>query len=166
MYQVQVNDDNIYQVDVTDGVLTVGTKQVDWDLSRMSDGSIHIIRNGKSYRVRLVKADYEEKTLTVRINNHDYRLLVKDRFDLLLSKLGMSDLAAAKVNDIKAPMPGLVLEILVEPGQQLHKGDQVLILEAMKMENVLKSPGEGTIKAIKVEQGDAVEKNQVLVELE
>src|SRR5690606_37986882 len=139
---------------------------VHWDLTRMSDGSIHIIHQNKSYRVRVVSADHEAKTLVVRVNGSDYELAVKDRFDLLLSKLGMSNMASAKVNDIKAPMPGLVLKIIAEAGQEIKKGDQVLILEAMKMENVLKSPGDGVIKAIKVNQGDAVEKTQVLVELE
>lgn len=166
MYQVKVNNDKTYNVDLQDGELVLDGNSINWDLTRMSDGSIHIIHNDKSYRVRLVKADYETKSLVVRVNDNDYELAVKDRFDLLLSKLGMSDLASAKVNDIKAPMPGLVLKIIAEVGQELKKGDQVLILEAMKMENVLKSPGDGVIKAIKVKQGDAVDKGHILVELE
>lgn len=166
MYQVKVNNDKTYNVDLQDGELVLDGNSINWDLTRMSDGSIHIIHKDRSYRVRLVKADYETKSLVVRVNDNDYELAVKDRFDLLLSKLGMSDLASAKVNDIKAPMPGLVLKIIAEEGQELKKGDQVLILEAMKMENVLKSPGDGVIKSIKVKQGDAVDKGHILVELE
>ncbi|MCL4145650.1 UNVERIFIED_CONTAM: hypothetical protein GTU68_019273 [Idotea baltica] len=60
-------------------------------------------------------------------------------------------------------MPGLILDILVEVGQTIQKGDQLMILEAMKMENVLKAPGEGSISSIEVSQGDSVEKNQVLI---
>ena len=63
-------------------------------------------------------------------------------------------------------MPGLVLDIPVEVGQEVEKGEGVLILEAMKMENVIKSAGVGTIKAIHIKQGEAVEKGQLLIEME
>ena len=71
-----------------------------------------------------------------------------------------------KVTDVKAPMPGLVLGVSVEIGQEVQKGDGLLILEAMKMENVIKSVGEGIVKAIHIEQGKAVEKGQLLIEME
>ncbi|MCL4147810.1 UNVERIFIED_CONTAM: hypothetical protein GTU68_000861 [Idotea baltica] len=63
-------------------------------------------------------------------------------------------------------MPGLVLEIMVEVGQFVAVGDALLILEAMKMENVIKAQGEGVIKDIVVKQGAAVEKGQLLIVLE
>ncbi|MFN5942184.1 MAG: biotin/lipoyl-containing protein, partial [Bacteroidota bacterium] len=62
-------------------------------------------------------------------------------------------------------MPGMVLKILVEPGQQIEKGQGVLILEAMKMENVLKSSAAAMVKSIKVSEKSAVEKGAILVEL-
>ena len=74
--------------------------------------------------------------------------------------------SAQVVKDIKAPMPGLVLQISVGPGDTVEKGDPLLILEAMKMENVLKAPGSGTVKKVSVNQGQAVEKNQLLIEME
>ena len=75
----------------------------------------------------------------------------------------MDNLAAAKVNEIKAPMPGLVLDIRVAEGDEVKKGDSILVLEAMKMENIIKSPTDGIIKKINVKKGIAVEKNQVLI---
>ncbi|HNM32873.1 MAG TPA: biotin/lipoyl-binding protein, partial [Chitinophagales bacterium] len=66
----------------------------------------------------------------------------------------------------KAPMPGLVLDILVEAGQAVNKGDNLIILEAMKMENIIKASGSGTVKSIHVQKKDAVEKNQLLIEME
>jgi biotin carboxyl carrier protein len=63
-------------------------------------------------------------------------------------------------------MPGLVLKIMISEQDTITEGDSVLILEAMKMENVIKSPGSGKVKSIKVKERDAVEKNQVLMELE
>jgi biotin carboxyl carrier protein len=70
------------------------------------------------------------------------------------------------MNTVKAPMPGLVLNIVVEPGQTVEKGDPMIILEAMKMENVIKAAGEGRVKAIKVQKGMAVDKGQLLIELD
>jgi biotin carboxyl carrier protein len=91
---------------------------------------------------------------------------VKDRFDILLEQLGMANAGVAKVNDLKAPMPGLIVSIQVQVGDNIKKGDSLLILEAMKMENVLKATGEGKIKNIKVNTRQNVEKNQVLIEFE
>ena len=65
-----------------------------------------------------------------------------------------------------APMPGMVLEILINNGETVTEGQPVIILEAMKMENVLKAPGDGVVKVIKVKKGDPVDKKQVLIEME
>jgi biotin carboxyl carrier protein len=76
----------------------------------------------------------------------------------------MDNLAAKKVNEVKAPMPGMVLKILVKDGDEVKKGDPLLVLEAMKMENILKSPTDGVIKKIAAVTGVAVEKNQLLIQ--
>ena len=69
----------------------------------------------------------------------------------------------SKLNEIKAPMPGLVVRITVEEGAEVKKGDSLLVLEAMKMENVIKAPGDAVVGKIKVNAGQAVEKNQLLI---
>ena len=71
-----------------------------------------------------------------------------------------------KNNNVKAPMPGLVLRIIAQEGDTVKKGDALLVLEAMKMENVIKAEGEGTIKRIAVAPKQVVEKNTLLVEME
>jgi len=80
--------------------------------------------------------------------------------------MGLSVVASQKLSSVKAPMPGLVLDIMVEPGQEVAEGDSLLILEAMKMENVLKATGEGVVKSIEITKGAAVEKGQILIEME
>ena len=88
---------------------------------------------------------------------------MKDQFDELLKNLGLDKLVSGVAKDLKAPMPGLVLDVLVKPGDSVKKGDSILVLEAMKMENNIKAAADAVIKKIAVRKGNAVEKNQVLV---
>jgi len=78
----------------------------------------------------------------------------------------MDNLSNKKVSNLKAPMPGLVLDISTKEGETVKKGDTLLILEAMKMENAIKSPTDGIIKNIAINKGEAVEKNQVILNFE
>lgn len=127
---------------------------------------MHVLRDGRSYEVSVVKADYATKTFRIRVNFREYELHARDRYDLLLEELGLEDLAAGAVGDLKAPMPGMVLEVHVQPGDEVQPGDPLVVLEAMKMENLLKAETEATVKAVEVEKGQAVEKNFVLVSFE
>jgi biotin carboxyl carrier protein len=77
--------------------------------------------------------------------------------------MGLDAVSKPKVNDVKAPMPGLVLSIKVQEGMEVKKGDPILILEAMKMENIIKSPVDGIVKSIAVKEKQAVDKNQTLI---
>ncbi|HLG03576.1 MAG TPA: biotin/lipoyl-containing protein [Bacteroidia bacterium] len=133
------------------------------DVLKQGEKLFHVIRDNKSYEVEIVKADLATKTLTVKVNGTPYPIAVADKYDELLHSLGMDKIAGAKVNELKAPMPGLVLDIIVSEGQQVKKGDPLIVLEAMKMENILKSPADVTVKKIAVKKGMAVEKNQALV---
>lgn len=142
---------------------TIDGKTFAWDVIEVKNGSFHIIKDYKSYNVEVIKADVTEKAFLVSVNGNKYLLQVKDKFDELLKSLGFDDLNAKKVNEIKAPMPGLVLDVRVAEGDTVKKGDPVLVLEAMKMENIIKSPADGVIKKINVKKGLAVEKNQVLI---
>lgn len=165
MFKINVNTKFSYAVELkSEGKeALVNGKPMQWDLLEIKDGSFHIIHNNSSYNAEVVKADYSAKTFVISINGTKYALAVKDKFDELLKSLGMDNLNSSKVNEIKAPMPGLVLDIRVSEGDVVKKGDAVVVLEAMKMENILKSPTDGTIKKINIKKGTAVEKNQVLI---
>lgn len=134
------------------------------DFIKISDYEYHLLYNNKSYNLEVVKLNTEEKTMLLKLNSVKFELQLKDKYDELLHNLGLDNLAAKKVNDIKAPMPGMVLKILVQEGTEVKKGDALLILEAMKMENILKSPSDGIVKKIAATQGVAVEKNQLLIQ--
>lgn len=128
-------------------------------------GALHIIYNSRSFNAEMVNYNTDDKVLTLKVNNSRYEVELKDETDDLLEKLGIG-LKHQKVQHIKAPMPGLVLDIKVKPGDIVKKGDAILVLEAMKMENIIKATGDATVRKINATKGSAVEKNQVLIEME
>lgn len=169
MYTIKVNNGTAYKAEVKSaaghaisGELNGATFNA--DIIKVREGVYHLIRDNVSYNIELVKHIAEEKKLIVKINNNKYTLDVKDKYDELLHSLGFDSLAAKKVNDVKAPMPGMVLNVLVAEGQEIKKGDALVVLEAMKMENILKSPTDGVVKKVAVNKGTAVEKNQILIQ--
>ncbi|HET6991697.1 MAG TPA: biotin/lipoyl-containing protein [Bacteroidia bacterium] len=142
---------------------TIDDKSFACDVISPEFQKFHVIRDHKSYEVEIVEADIQAKTLVIKVNGHTYPLSIADKFDELLQSMGMDKIANKKINELKAPMPGLVLNVMVSEGQAVKKGDAIIVLEAMKMENILKSPADVTIKSIPVKKGVAVEKGQVLV---
>jgi acetyl/propionyl-CoA carboxylase alpha subunit len=162
MIQATVNGKNTHTIDSgkIDGV------EYEWDLLALENNSFHIIRDNQSYRATVININHEEKTMLINVNGNDYEISIKDKYDLLLQQMGISIKSAAQINNFKAPMPGLIREVMVLTGAEVSKGDILLILEAMKMENALKSPREGKIKKINITVGNAVEKGQILIEFE
>ena len=133
------------------------------DIIEVKPGIFHIIKNNKSYNAEVLKANKEEKSFVIRVNGNKYTVQLKDKYDELLDKLGMSSAASAKIKDMKAPMPGLVVEVRAQEGDAIKKGDALVVLQAMKMENILKSPADAVIKKINIKKDDTVEKNQILI---
>ena len=136
------------------------------DIIQVDASNFHLIQNNQSYHFRLLDFNYENRSIHMEINGRTYEMELSDEMDSLVRKLGFSLGASQQIQSIQAPMPGLILDILVEAGQEIEKGDPILILEAMKMENVLKAEGNGIVKAIGVEKGASVEKGQILIEME
>jgi biotin carboxyl carrier protein len=164
MFRASVNDQESFEIEFSGDQPVLNGQPLDWDLVRLSDRTFHILHQNRSYSAEILSLDHTEKTATLKINQSIHQVKLKDRFDMLLEQMGMSAASLTKINNIKAPMPGLILRLSVQPGDAVHKGDKVLILEAMKMENVIKSPADGTIKTVRIIRGQTVEKNQVLVE--
>ncbi len=129
------------------------------------EGRYHVLVGGKAFKAKLLDVNYEEKQFRFEVNGNPYDVAVSDAFDQMVKQMGLTNVQSAKANAIKAPMPGLVLEVSVKIGDTIAKGDSVCILEAMKMENVIKAMGEGVVKAIHVEKGAAVDKGQLMIEI-
>ena len=156
--------DNTYSVEKNGSETRVNEQTITWDLKWIGDRKIHLIQGSRSLEAELLAVDLEAKTLQIRLGHKTTTLQLKDRFDLLLEKMGMNAAGSGSLKEIKAPMPGLILDLKVAPGDVVKKGDVVLILEAMKMENSIKSPGDGVVKEVKVSLKQSVEKNQVLIQ--
>jgi biotin carboxyl carrier protein len=168
MYSITVNGNKTFKTNLTiKGTSFEGTlneKAVKGDLIKVDDYQFHLLYNNTSYNLDIVKMNKEEKTMVIKINSVKFNLQLKDKYDELLHTLGLDNLATKKVSEIKAPMPGMVLNVLVGEGTAVKKGDALIILEAMKMENILKSPADGIVKKVIATKGNAVEKNQVLIQ--
>lgn len=161
-----VDNKTEFQIEKTRKGLFLNRIAVDWDLVRTHPQRYHVIFQHKSYTIDIISSDLQTKTFELKINNTRCAVQVKDKFDDLLHELGMDTGIAGKVSDIKAPMPGLVVEVKVSNGQEIKKGDPVIVLEAMKMENILKATADAVVKSVIVKKGSKVEKNEVLVTLQ
>jgi biotin carboxyl carrier protein len=133
------------------------------EIAPMPGGSYRIFLQDRVLTGFVVDHDVHQKTLTLSTGGFHFEVRLQDRLDQVLEKFGLGASKAAKVADLKAPMPGLVHRVLVQPGQLVEKGTPLLVLVAMKMENMIKATGPGTISRILVKEGDAVEKGHVLI---
>lgn len=163
MYQAKVNGKYNFLVQTENKQFKVNNEVIELDQIILNNNSSHLLYKNKSYLVEVVELIKEEKSAIVKINGNVYTLNIEDQYDQLLKQLGMDNLAVNKIMQIKAPMPGLVLSVLVAEGDEVKKGDNLLVLEAMKMENMIKSPTDGVVKKIEIKQGNKVEKNELLV---
>ena len=136
------------------------------DYLQTGQTSHHVLKGTHSYEVNVLHADLPAKKITLSVNGNVYEAQISDPYDQLVDKMGLSLDILHKIDAVLAPMPGLVLQVLVNTGDEVKKGEPLLILEAMKMENVIKSPGDGIVGHIPVSKGQAVEKGQVLIRMD
>ena len=165
MIKATVNGKSVFTIN-KDAKLTCNNEEVDWSAALLPAGDYSVIMDGHSYQAQVLRVERDTKTVVLQVNQQQYEVVIEEPIDQLLASMGIKDAMTKKVNDIKAPMPGLVLKVLVTPGQAIRKGDPVLILEAMKMENVFKAGSDAIVKEIKVAERTAVEKGEVLIVLE
>jgi len=154
----KVNNNQVFEISKEDAYQL--------DAINTSENNRHILHNNKSYLVEISESNFLNKTYTIQVNNATYKVDISDDLDKLITEMGFENSASKHINELKAPMPGLILEVFVKTGQEVKENDSLLILEAMKMENIITSPRDGIIKSISAVKGDAVEKNYLLIEFE
>ena len=133
------------------------------DMKKQRDRTFSVIYKKRHYNANVVSVDFKKKLFVLCINNTNYEVLLTDKHDELLNSLGLSSFDKDVSPSIVSPMPGKVVNVLASEGSSFLKGDPLIVLEAMKMENIIKAEGQGVIGKIQVKEGDVVEKNAVLI---
>lgn len=160
MFKINTGDTE-YQVEIAGDQFIINGEKVNPRFIKIDDGIYRVLVNEMSFNMSVLKA--ANKQFSLKINGKTIDTNLSDPDDILLEKLGMDQLAGVGFEDIMAPMPGLVLDVNVSDGQEVKAGEALLVLEAMKMENVIKATTDAVINQVAVKSGEAVEKNQVLI---
>ncbi len=148
-----INENNVWLENTNNSIQIV----------KQNNETLLLITPNKVYTITCLNVNEESKTLTLLYNGHKFNASITEPLDEILKSMGLENALTPKISDLKAPMPGLVLQVLVKPGDSVNKGDKILVLEAMKMENAIKSPTDGIVNDVLVQQGLAVDKNQILI---
>lgn len=135
-------------------------------LYKQSGNQFHLIHENNSHQADLVDSDFLNRAYSIRVNSNIYNVKIQRPIDEVVHKMGYALRSAKTVDSIKAPMPGIIIDLKVEKGQKVKKGDTLLILEAMKMENAIVSPKDTTIKDVYTIVGETVDKNKLLIDFE
>ncbi len=164
MFYTNINDHN-YQIEFSNESLTSGLingKPFSIDISSKNQ-YFHIIFRTKSFKVFVLDIDRALKKVLLKINNKQVWIDISDDIDKLLKSLGRDLKSVKKEVILRAPMPGMIKKIWVKKGDLVKKGDTLLVLEAMKMENNIKATHDSVINDIPVTELNSVEKNQALI---
>jgi biotin carboxyl carrier protein len=130
-----------------------------------ANGDYYVIVDNINYLVKVQETDFASKSFRLSIGNRSYHVKLAGRVDQLIEDMGLDRTNHFKVNNIMAPMPGMVLEVKVAAGDAVKKGDSLIILEAMKMENIIAAPNDGMVDKVLLRKGDAVNKSQLMIVL-
>jgi biotin carboxyl carrier protein len=150
---ITISDDNQHQTVAADT----------YSLIRCNAHQYHLLYQGRSFNIYLHKIEHQGREMLLEINNIKQKIQLRTPLDEWVRKMGFAGGSGSQLTDLKAPMPGLIRSIKVHIGQSVHKGDPLLSLEAMKMENIIKATAAGTVKQIHVKENQPVEKNQLLI---
>ncbi len=157
-FNVKVNDSNTFNIE--------SNTVKNLDVIETKRNKFHLLDNNKPFNIKIVASNFNTKSYDVKVNNNIYSVKIEDELDALIKSMGFEIGASKKINDIKAPMPGLILDIMIKVGDEVKIDAPLLILEAMKMENSILSPREGIIKTISGIKGNTVAKGELLIEFE
>ena len=154
-YKISVNGNQVFNF--TENSLTA------LDAVSVEENHFHILNENTPFQAEISSADFNSRKYQVKVNGNTYQVAIANELDLLIESMGIAVGAGKVVNEVKAPMPGLILEVCVAVGQEVTENEPLLILEAMKMENQLQADKDGTVKAINVKAGDKVGSGDVLI---
>lgn len=155
-------DNHSFNINNKENGIHIDDHKVVYDLLKTNKNEYHLILNHQSYQIKILNKDTYTGQLTLKINGRTIKTKLQNKLADLLKSMGM-DAGKKKLKELKAPMPGLVLDILVASDDPVTEGQELIILEAMKMENAIKSPQDGIIEKINVTKNDKIDKNHTLL---
>lgn len=158
IFKVNVNDSHDFEI-TQDELESI-------DSIKRDDETFHVLYQNESLEATIVDSDFYNKKYKIAIGSNSYDITIADDLAILIKEMGLSLGTTKQVNSIKAPMPGLIIDVNVSEGQEIKENEALIVVEAMKMENALVAPRDGIVKAINVAKGDTVDKGALLIELE
>lgn len=133
------------------------------DLIEEADGFLILSYKGLRYPVEIVS--HKQNEYEILLNGVAYTFSVETPFSLKRKKLLATQQGNLSVVTVKSPMPGKILDIPIEEGREINKGDTLLVLEAMKMQNIITASHKGKVNRIHVANGQTVCKDELLIEI-
>ena len=161
MAKIEVNN-NSYSITKKEDQLLFNNESINYDIIELPNGSFNLLVDNISYSIQVLNKDTASGSLSLLVNGRKVESTLHNKLAVLLKSMGMEG-GKKKLKELKAPMPGLVLGINVNEGAEVEEGQDLLVLEAMKMENSIKSPQAGTIDKVFVSVNEKVDKNHVLI---
>ena len=172
-YFINIDKNNApLEVDLTaENEVMFKGKSYEFINSYVSENVMILRINGKNYIIKAEKdseaeTDIADIAYKLDINSESYSVICKNELDVLTEKFMAGKSDRKFKNDVASPMPGAIVKINVKEGDLVKKGDVLLVLEAMKMENEIKASCNCMIKNILVDEKTSVEKGQLLIKLE
>lgn len=151
-----------YHIEHEGETLRVNGVTVDFEVSGDDGGILRI--DHRHFDVSSIRKE-DDGMYVLSLNGKRLRIEIEDEIAALLKRVGGDKATKLHSAVVRSPMPGKIARVLVGIGELIEAGQGVLILEAMKMENEIKAPAAGIVKAIHVSESDAVEKNAALIEI-
>ncbi len=163
-FKVKIND-RIFEIDfISEEKISINGKINNVNIEIFKENIFSILLNNKVFEISIKK---DKNSFYVgEVKNKNFEVEIEDESEQLIHKFEESIDKGPKRTFVKAPMPGLILKLEVKLGDKIQQGQGLLILEAMKMENEIKSPVSGEIKEMHVSEKATVEKGQNLIMIE
>lgn len=166
MYRAKINNQQPIEVAFDGNTTSINGNNRIVDIEKIGSNRYHLLIDNNSFDVILIDFNTRKKSFHFNISGRKIVVALEDDFDLLLEKMGIDKGASEKISEIIAPMPGLVLDVLVNIGETVEEGSPLLVLEAMKMENIIKSPCKAIIASIEVKKQQKIDKNELMIRFE
>ena len=163
MYKATVNERINFSIQFNDKYISVNNLQHTPEITKIDDTTFLVLMDNKPYNVIVIKTAKDRRSFQMLINNHPVSVRINHQSELTAAELQQTEVKRFE-EYIRAPMPGLIADVLVHDGENVIDGQPLLILKAMKMENILRAPHDGIIKRVVVESGQKINKEDVLIQ--